>query len=376
MSKDKTPTPPSNDQDIKFVENLKRQWVAMIDAITDPIMIVSTDHEIIKTNKAMAERTNIDVKNLVSRKCYEMFAGSDSPCAECNMQETLASQAPNHWNMNTSKDSRFFEVTSQPVVYDDKGSHGVVHVYRDRTDAKQLQEQLIQSEKLASIGLLAGGVAHEINNPLAGVLVFAQMIQRDLSEGDQHFDDVKEIIHAANRCKLIVDNLLDFARKPSNKVGAADTAFDIIEAVRSALQFVKVGLHRHDIEIYEDWHEEKIKFQGDQNKLIQVFLNLIQNAYHAMPSGGHLTLSSRVESKASTHNLILEVKDCGSGIPAKQLKQIFDPFFTTKEPGQGTGLGLSVSYSIVKEMGGNILVDSKINEGTRFQIVLPYPDQI
>ena len=376
MSEKNSQTPKDQPSEISFIEELKRQWMAMIDAITDPIMIVSPEYRVIKANKSMAQHSKIAIKELIDKPCHKIFADRDTPCESCAMQKTLSTGTTQHWNMSHQTTDRYFEVASQPVLDQARNTTNVVHVYRDRTEAKQLQEQLVQSEKLASIGLLAGGVAHEINNPLSGVLVFAQMILRDLDENDRHYSDVQEIINAAQRCKLIVDNLLDFARKPSHSDAANTESFEVISAIRSALTFVKVGLHRQDIQVSEHWHDESVSIIGNQNKLIQVFLNLIQNAYHAMPEGGHLTLTSHLERKHDSHQtfLALDVKDSGSGIPSKQLPQIFDPFFTTKEPGQGTGLGLSICYSIIKELGGTITVDSKVDEGTRFRILLPYSE--
>ncbi len=362
---------PTEDQ-IKFVEDLKRQWMAMIDALVDPMMIVQNDYTIAKANKAMGRLANQDVKDIIGKSCYAVFAGRNAPCPGCNMQQTGASAESQQWSLNEVRTGRYYEVTSQPIIEPDGSMGGVVQVYRDRTEARQMQEQLLQSEKLASIGLLAGGVAHELNNPLSGIMVFAQMIHREMAPDDRHFQDVEEILNATQRCKAIVENLLDFARKrPANRADQPQ-AVDLIGAARTALRFAKVGMNRNDVDVEEDWHAEEVTVMGDRNKMIQVFLNLIQNAFHAMPDGGVLSLRSRLfDSKGGEARVIFEVSDTGVGIPAEQRSRIFDPFFTTKEPGEGTGLGLSICYSIVDEAGGSLTVDSKLNVGTTFRISFP-----
>ena len=221
--------------------------------------------------------------------------------------------------------------------------------------------------------MLAGGIAHEINNPLGGILIFSQMLLREIPKNSPHYEDVVEIESATQRCKAIVESLLDFARQRSQlkKRDAVDET-DASEAAKTALRFAKVGMKSaHLIEIIEEWNATDNMVEADRNRMIQLFLNLIQNAAQAMPDGGTLTLRSGNSKKGEKREIWLEVEDSGVGIPATLLKKIFDPFFTTKDPGEGTGLGLAICYGIVQDMGGKLTVESKINVGTRFKIVLP-----
>jgi len=368
-----TPGPRTADELLVFVENIKRQWMATIDAMVDPLMIVNADYTIVKANKAMASMSNRTIREIVGSKCHEVFANSKKPCSGCKMKNAAKTFQNETFNLEQVRGDRYYEVASQPIVNPDGGFEGVVQVYRDRTEAKLLQDQLMQNEKLASIGLLAGGIAHEINNPLGGILIFSQMLLRELPKTSSHYEDVVEIEAATQRCKAIVESLLDFARqRPPQKTSDSHAEIDIIEAAKTALRFAKVGMKTpNQIEIVEEWNATETVLEADRNRIIQLFLNLIQNAAQAMPDGGSLTLRSGNVGKGDHRELWVEVEDSGVGIPQTHLKKIFDPFFTTKDPGEGTGLGLAICYGIVQDMGGKLTVDSRINVGTRFRIALP-----
>jgi two-component system, NtrC family, sensor kinase len=356
---------------VRFVEELKRQWMATIDALVDPLMIVRQDYTISKANRALAQLAGHEVKDLIGKKCHEVFAGKKKPCKGCKLMDASEQKTPTHFSLEQVRGDRYFEVTSQPI-FDSKGSiEGIVQVYRDRTEAKQMQEQLAQAEKLASIGLLAGGIAHEINNPLGGILIFSQMLLRELPKESPHYPDVQEIEAATQRCKGIVESLLEFARtRPANSKAVLGPV-TVDEAAKTALRFAKVHPDVRNVEVVEDWHDNGAMVTGDRNKLVQVFLNLIQNAFQAMPDGGTLTLRSSVKSKGGRRLGYFEVEDTGVGIPPEYIKTIFDPFFTTKDPGEGTGLGLAICYGIVNDLGGSIEAESKVNVGTKFRVILP-----
>ena len=364
-------TPQNKDQLITFVEDLKRQWMATVDALVDPLMMVRSDYIITKANRAVALMAGVDIREVVGKRCFEVFAKRTSPCSGCSMTKASEEAQAKQFSLEDLRAERFFEVASQPI-FDAHGKvEGVVQVYRDRTDAKRLQEQLLQSEKLASIGLLAGGVAHEINNPLGGILVFSQMLLRELPKESPSYVDVEEIEAAAQRCKAIVENLLDFARqRPAGKTQPLGEV-NVVDAARAALRFGRVSVGSNQVEIIEEWQDPDLMVIGDRNKLIQLFLNLIQNAMQAMPDGGHLTLRAFAAERDAIRYGIFEVEDTGIGIPPEHQKRIFDPFYTTKEPGEGTGLGLAICYGIVQDMGGLLEVDSEINTGACFRIVLP-----
>jgi signal transduction histidine kinase len=231
-----------------------------------------------------------------------------------------------------------------------------------------LERQLHQSEKLASIGLLAGGFAHEINNPIGGILVFSQMLLREIAKDSPHYQDVLEIEGAAKRCKAIVENLLDFARQRTAKPSESLSPTSIHEAVHVAKKFAELGHNRGGrCEVILNLSKESDIVLADKNKMIQIFLNLFSNALQAMPNGGNLI----VETKQVKKSFVITVQDNGTGIESANIKKIFDPFFTTKPPGSGTGLGLSIVHGMISDLGGSISVTSRKGRGTRFVIELP-----
>lgn len=369
-----TAKPKSAEELLHFVENLKRQWMSTIDALVDPLMIVSQDYKIMKANMALSRISGIAVRDVVGKKCYEVFAGRKSPCRGCQMKQAAKASKEATFELEGIRADRYYEVTSQPLLDDNGESDGIVQVYRDRTEAKKLQEQLAQQDKLASIGMLAGGVAHEINNPLGGILIFSQMLLRELDKESPHYADVVEIEAATQRCKAIVESLLDFARQNpaggSSKVKLVE--INILEGIRTAVRFGKVSIQTGGyVEITEEFDAAEHRLICDRNRIIQLFLNFIQNAIHAMPDGGDLVIRAKTVVTDDKTVAIYEVEDTGVGIPPEHMKRIFDPFFTTKESGEGTGLGLALCYGSVQDLGGTLTVESTVNVGTRFTIELP-----
>jgi len=357
---------------LEFVENLKRQWVSTIDALVDPLMIINSNYEIQKSNMALARVAEKEVKSIVGKKCFEMFSGRTSPCPNCQLNKSFKSTDSSSFDLENVRGDRFFEVTSQPLVDTDGTITGVVHVYRDRTEAKKMQEKLAQQDKLASIGLLAGGIAHEINNPLGGILIFSQMLLREIPKDSPHYEDVFEIEAATQRCKAIVESLLNFARKNQPDSNKKIDEFNIADAIKTAVRFGKVAIKKPgSINVVEKFKEPEQFVKLDRNKVIQIFLNLIQNGIQAMPDGGTLTIRTKTVTRSALPWGIFTVEDTGIGIPSENLAKIFDPFFTTKDPGEGTGLGLALVYGIVQDMGGTMSVESTVNVGSSFIVELP-----
>lgn len=230
-------------------------------------------------------------------------------------------------------------------------------------DLQKAETQLVQSTKLAAIGQLAGGVAHEINNPLGGILGFSQLLIRERDQNDPLVADLRRIEESALRCKRIVENLLSFSRMSKG----FRQSIDVNEALQETLFLVEHQLRLAEIEIITDYYPEKLRVMADRHQLQQVFLNMILNAKDSMSGGGSLTIGTDLVKRKA----YIRFTDTGCGVGKGDLSRIFDPFFTTKEVGRGTGLGLSVSYGIVQEHEGDILVMSEVGKGTVFTVVLP-----
>ncbi|GAB4342920.1 MAG: hypothetical protein Kow0099_20930 [Candidatus Abyssubacteria bacterium] len=241
------------------------------------------------------------------------------------------------------------------------------------------QAKLIQSTKLAAVGELAAGLAHELNNPLAGIYAFLQVFAETVrSRGlktlsDEEVRGFEEnlvyVEREIQRCKSIVGSLLTFARVSEKHF----RLLDLNEVVRDTLGFMQTNLKKGNITVKTDFAESLPAVMGDSNELQQVFLNIVVNARKAMPQGGTLFVATRADE--DTRNVHVSMRDTGEGINSELMDKIFDPFFTTRKPGEGTGLGLSISYGIIKDHNGEILVESEIGKGATFTVVLPFAEE-
>ena len=262
---------------------------------------------------------------------------------------------------------------SAALIYNGKGqeiaSVGIFTDLRSRVMMeKKLQDthlQLVSSEKMASLGKLAAGIAHEINNPLGGILIYSSLMMEDLPEEDPKRGDLARIVQETGRCKEIVKSLLEFARQTEPKMEPTD----INRAINDGLFFLVNQALFHNIQIIKKFDPFLPFVRGNASQLKQVFMNIIVNAAEAMHGNGRLMITTSPAPDQKT--VFVEFTDTGEGIPEENLTRVFDPFFTTKEVGKGTGLGLATSYGIVEDHGGKISVQSKVGEGTTFRIELP-----
>ena len=235
-----------------------------------------------------------------------------------------------------------------PLKNEEGGVSSVLCIARDTTENKQLERQLINTEKLASLGTLAAGVAHEINNPLGVILGFSDLLLRNTEQGTQQFEDLKTIERQGLHCKQVVENLLSFARLGDGNSKYSDLNHCLVEII----QVVKHTFEMNDVELVLDLAENIPPVRGDSRQLQQVFLNLTNNALAALSEGGTLTIRTFLERR--TRKAVIQFQDNGIGIKEEDIDHIFEPFFTTKPEGKGTGLGLFVSYGIITKYGGSI----------------------
>jgi signal transduction histidine kinase len=236
---------------------------------------------------------------------------------------------------------------------------------RMRKELEAVQRQLVQAEKIASLGRLAAGVAHEINNPLAGVLIYADILMKELKGNEGCRKDLEEIISQTLRCKQIVARLLEFSRQSLDE----RVLCDVNEIIGHCVKLLQHQSLFHNVEIIQDLRSDLPQILGNPGELEQVFTNLMLNATDAMEGRGRITVSS--VSELGGKKVALTFTDTGPGIPPEIKEKIFEPFFTTKPVGVGTGLGLSVVYGVIQRHGGSIEVSSKPETGTTFIIRLP-----
>jgi two-component system NtrC family sensor kinase len=254
------------------------------------------------------------------------------------------------------------------------------HTLEEKVEARTrelriAQAETLRGEKLASVGLLAAGIAHELNNPLTGVLTFSHLVREKMPEGSPEAEDMDLVIRETRRCASIIRRLLDFAREkaPEQKY------VDLNQVIEDTVSIVDVQARVRDIEIRLELDRELPKVWADADLVKQVVMNMLVNAQQAIDGGGSITVQSRrckaprsAEPGAAAVPMVeLVITDTGCGIPEKDLQRIFDPFFTSKEVGKGTGLGLSVSHGIVAAHGGSIEVQSRVGAGSTFRVYLP-----
>jgi two-component system, NtrC family, sensor kinase len=233
---------------------------------------------------------------------------------------------------------------------------------------KETQEQLRVAERLASVGQLAAGVAHEINNPLSTILLFSSLIKDEITisnKNDQKIEDLQLIIEEANRCKNIVSNLLNFARQGKLNISKVN----ICNIFNSLLKSVRLSAANKEIVVQGNRQVDDCVFEGDEDQIKQVFLNLITNACESMEESKEKILTIKLYEEGNY--IIIEIKDTGCGIPKEYSSKIFTPFFTTKKIGKGTGLGLAITYGIVKMHKGFITFQSEEGKGSEFKVRLP-----
>jgi len=237
---------------------------------------------------------------------------------------------------------------------------------QERTEAMIHQEkQMAHADRLASIGKLSSGIAHEINNPLGVIQGYTQLLLRGEPEDSQRRKDLQVILKHAQSCKSIVEDLLNFARRSQPEM--AD--INIHEVIEETLVFIQHRSKMESIRISKEFAENIPNIRMDEKKIKQVLVNLVMNAAHAVEQDGTITIATRFDE--SNRRLEIDIADNGYGIEEKNLTRIFDPFFTTKSTGEGTGLGLAVSYGIAKSHGGDIRVQSRVGKGSVFTLLLP-----
>lgn len=269
-------------------------------------------------------------------------------------------------HLRAADGSDFYILVSATVRKDDAGRViSYEGMAKDITARLYMERQLQQADKLASLGQISTGLAHEINNPLGVMLGYTQLLLRDNAPGTQIYDDLKTIEKHARNCKTVVEDLLKFARSTRT----TKSSIDINECIEDVISLLGHQFELDNITVDARLDQNLPPLIADGEKLKQVFMNLLMNAKQAISGEGSIQVGTRLDSPG--RNVLVSISDNGCGIPARQINRIFDPFFTTKPVGEGTGLGLSVSYGIIQDHDGRIEVDSRPGKGSTFTLVLP-----
>ncbi|MES2855226.1 MAG: ATP-binding protein [Bdellovibrionota bacterium] len=340
------------------------QWEGTFDGIKDPIALIDIDYQVIRSNRNFTK--SAQGARTIESVCHRVFAQSDVICRGCPLGEALQTGLPQ--KAQIKRGDLTYEVRSYPIrLGDDTASTTVINHYVDVTAARVLHGRMIQSEKMAAVGLLAGNIAHELNNPLTGIRSLAQVLLAEVPETGTLKADIDEVERAAARSQKIIENLLDFSKGDTEQ---KQSLVSLNEVVSRTLPMLKTAMrdHRNEVRLIES----EAKVRVEPHLMQQVVFNLVNNACQAMQDPGSILIETEIVKDPDGKNwFALNVIDTGPGIPAEIIETIFEPFFTTKEIGEGTGLGLSMSRSIVENFGGVISVETKLGEGSRFTVRLP-----
>ena len=361
----------------EFIRNI-------LETIDEGFIVIDRNYRIISANKAYCTQVGISHDEILGRKCHEVSHTSLRPCFEedhaCSVKRTFETGLPHmevHIHRNSKGEPLNVETKSFPLRDASGGVTAAIEIINNVTEKKKLEEQLLHSQKMEAVGLLAGGVAHDFNNILSAIIGYGSLIQVRAGSDAQLSHYTTEVLAAANRAANLTKSLLAFSRKQ-----IVDPKPLILNDVIGNIEKLLLRIIGEDIEFKTSYAKEKLTVMADCGQMEQVLLNLATNARDAMPEGGELTI--RTKSMSIDDNFlrihsygrpgpyaIMTVTDTGIGMERHTRERIFEPFFSTKETGKGTGLGLSIVYGIVKQNNGYIDCISEPGRGTKFNIYLP-----
>jgi PAS domain S-box-containing protein len=386
----------------KQISSSYERWQNTFDSITDLISIHDNDFNIIMANKAFLEYFGLSLEEVKSKKCYEIFHETNLPTNGCPHITTLTENRNETGEILDPKNNRIFQVSTFPFSYPEAEFHGSIHIAKDITEEKEKEMRLIMSERLAALGQMASGIAHEINNPLASIAGCTEgllsRIKKKQFEPELFENYLKIIEEEILRCKTITTGMLSFVRKTTYE----KKEVNLNETLDRTLEIIGFQGRLQEVEVIKNYKKEMPVIYGSEGELRQVFLAIIMNAIDAMEDRGTLTIETGViphPPDKSPHPLLekipppppftkggqggitekegeggfvfIKITDTGPGIPPEDIGKIFAPFFTTKSEKGGTGLGLSIARKIITNHSGNIDVISEVRQGTTFKITLP-----
>jgi len=356
-------------------EQRRREIAAILDGITDIMMVLTPDLRILSVNHVFRQMfPNVDPEG---KFCYRIFSGEDTPCPECPARTAFATNAicRNSGIFKIGGRNVLFSMVASPIHHPDDPERHILVFKRDVTREKEYQAKFLQAEKMATIGMLATGVAHEVNNPLTAISGFTEGLKRRLPAMHKTVDPavmedvddyVNTILRECRRCQDIVATLLTFSTPRAESFSEVSLNAVVLDTLKLLRSHIKQ--RQAKITVRVDLCEQLPKVRGDEKQIKQVMLNLFINAMDAIDGPGRIVVSTFPSEPGMA---CLRVEDSGCGIPSEHMDKLFEPFFTTKRAGKGMGIGLSTCMSIVRKHDGQILVRSQPGQGASFTVKLP-----
>jgi PAS domain S-box-containing protein len=360
------------ESEAKF-KRLSQEFHTLLDAISDSLLLLSPDLKVLWTNKAAAESFKKEISALEGRHCFELWHNNSEPCSDCHVVRCFNTGEPES-SRRTTHNKRLLDSRAFPIKGDDNNVLNVIIIVTDITEKTNLEAEAVRAGHLASLGELAAGVAHEINNPINGIINYAQIIANKSEKRSKESDIASRIIKEGNRIAVIVSSLLSFARE--RKEEKAPVRIERI--LHDSITLTEVQIRKEGIILKIDLSSPLPEIIANPQQIQQVLLNIISNARYALNRKYQGTHESK-KIEISCNKLLIDGSpfvrlifyDQGTGISANILDKVLNPFFSTKPSGEGTGLGLSISHGIIKDHGGRLQIESKEAEFTRIIIDLP-----
>ena len=356
----------------KQVSRAKKEWEETFKAVTDPIFLIDTDYNVLLHNDRLPPEMLASWNQALSSKCFAKLHGRNQPCVNCPINEIRRTGKPVFQRWQTDA-GILLDLSYYPVLNEEKQLAAVTIILKDVTQKTKMEAQLVHSAKLAALGEMAAGVAHELNSPMTVIIGTAQMLARELAREAQEekAEALEDIINCGLRCKRIIQNLLTFSRQ--DQLPASE--IDLNAEVERVLSLIRYQINRSQIRIVATLDPALPKLTANGPQIQQVLTNFLINARDALDEVQRqekiIEVSTTLRRQGESCWVMLSVRDNGTGIDAERLPKIFAPFYTSKEATKGTGLGLSVSLGIAESHNGTIEVDSVPGEGSTFSMVLP-----
>lgn len=362
----------------KYLE-LYGEYKTLLDSLPDSLCLLDESLTIQWVNRAFEQNTHLRSDDVVGRKCYQILMQEESACKDCIALKVFEGGKIETKELKTKND-RIWDIRAIPVTNQEGKTVRVIEIIRDITEQRKVQEQLINAQRLETVGLLAGGVAHDFKNLITPIIGFAHLIKLQVPSDSPVYSYAEKIYSAAENASALAQSLLALSRKQPLQMVAVD-----IDSLIQDFSVIVQKLIGNQVKLELKLNPGKHNVLCDVTQIKQVLTNLVTNARDAMPEGGKITIATKTfeidEKFINSHGfgkpgkyVIISVSDTGVGIDESIRSRIFEPFFTTKSPDKGSGLGLAVVYGIVKQHSGFIDVYSKPNLGTTFKIYLPLID--